>query len=228
MKLLNSLQLCANPRNCLCSLSSGTVISDGTQCVNGSLVEPARSIHQKKHNSSPPLLSLASIPESNKSRGTGERTDMAQEAISLKGTLASLHSFNWPCLVGATLPGDMMPSRRPKGRGDKVRDHIPLTPPHLVFFREKVDHFPCRGLRQMLTPAQLVQKHVRGEGEIREGGTPALSHESSCISSGQLKWALSKGLMLSQLQHLAFCTSTQEKAALWPQPRQYPRETKVT
>lgn len=43
------------------------------------------------------IIIPASTPESDKSRDTGEETGTAWEAISWKGTLASLHPFNWPC-----------------------------------------------------------------------------------------------------------------------------------
>lgn len=63
-----------------------------------------------------------------------------------------------------------MPSRSsPKGREDKTRGHIPLTRAHLVFSGRKVGGFPYRRLRQMLSPAQLRQQHMRGDGKNREG-----------------------------------------------------------
>lgn len=70
---------------------------------------------------------------------------------------------------GSGSTGDTMPSRSPKGGGDKIRVHTPLTTAHLVFSRGKVDGFPCRGLRQALAPVWLGQQHVRGEGENEEG-----------------------------------------------------------
>ena len=86
MKLLNSLQLCANPRHGWCCRSSDTVISDGTWHCNRRLVEPARSIHQKNTtlplpssslNSLTNIIILALTPESGKSRDTVEETDVA-------------------------------------------------------------------------------------------------------------------------------------------------------
>lgn len=144
-----------------------------------------------------------------------------------------------PARCGATLPlyspgsgsaKDVMPSRRsPKGRGDKTRRCIPLTKAHSVFSREKVDGFPCRGLRQTLVPAWLGQQHVRGEGENVEGELlPSAMKALASAHTSSWKRARRKGPTLSQPQHLAFCTSTQEKAALGSRPRQCPSETEET
>lgn len=144
-----------------------------------------------------------------------------------------------PAWCGAMLPlyppgsgsaRDVMPSRRsPKGKGDKTRGCIPLTTAHLVFSRGKVDGFPCRGLRQMLVPARLGQQHMRGDGENGEEELlPSAMWALASAHASSWKRALGKGPTLSQLSHLAFCTSTQEKAVPGSRLRQCPSETKVT
>lgn len=92
------------------------------------------------------IIIPASTPESDKSRDTGEETGTAWEAISWKGTLASLHPFNWPCpgvgprshpIPHAQAAADLPPP--PKKKADKIRRPMPLTTAHLVFSRGKVE-----------------------------------------------------------------------------------------
>lgn len=133
----------------------------------------------------------------------------------------SLQSHSIPQAQAA--PKTLCPADLPKEAGDKTRRHNPLTLALLVVSGGKVDGLPGRGLRQMLAPACLGQQHERREGE---GGTPALSHESSGVSWWQ--GALRKGAVLSQPKHLPSPTSTQERAALCSGPTQWPSERKVT
>lgn len=87
MKLLNSLQLCANPHHGFCCLSSGTVTSDGAQHFNQRFVKPAWRAFTKEIQlfpSSPPpqtvlinTIKLALTPDSDKSRDIREKSDTA-------------------------------------------------------------------------------------------------------------------------------------------------------
>lgn len=129
----------------------------------------------------------------------------------------SPHSHSIPQAQAALCPVDL-----PEEAGDMIRGHNPLAVACLVVSRGKVDGLPGRGLRQMLAQPDLGSSMWE---ERDEGETPALSHESSGVSWWQR--ALRKGAVLSQPKHLPFPTSTQEKAALWSGPRQWPSETKV-
>lgn len=123
------------------------------------------------------IIIPASTPESDKSRDTGEETGTAWEAISWKGTLASLHPFNWPCpgvgprshpIPHAQAAADLPPPQK-KSRQDQKAHATDNSTPGLLQ-REgggKVDGFPCRGLR--CWHRRGLGSGVRGEGENGEG-----------------------------------------------------------
>lgn len=152
---------------------------------------------------------------------------------SWKGRLFFLHPFNGPAQYEPSLPlyppgssstRDTVPRRSPKESGGQDQRAHPIDNSTLGGLWREGGWLAWQraqaGAGTSLTWAAACERR-RGEG-----GTPALSYQSSGVSWWQ--WALRKGAELNQLQHLPFSTSTREKAALWPGPRQWPSETKVT
>lgn len=166
---------------------------------------------------------LAVAPESDKSRDScqGNRYSIGQEQLGREGKafFPFIHLMALPSVSphSSSLPGsgstsDTVLSRCPKGsRGQDPTDNSTLGGLQreggcLAWQRAQA------GAATSLTWAAACER--RGD----EGGTSALSHESSGVSWWQ--GALRKGVVLTQPQHLPLSRSTQEKAALWPRPRQ--------
>lgn len=127
MKLLNSLQLCANPHHGFCCLSSGTVTSDGAQHFNQRFVKPAWRAFAREiqlFTSSPPpqtvLINtnkLGLTPDSDKSRDIRKKADTAYKVIIWKGPFLLLTHLTGPAGYGATherrgrkRKGELLPS----------------------------------------------------------------------------------------------------------------------